>query len=360
VLIDFDGDGEAEAFVYTDPWDRSTDTRSLTVVHDAVRNVYSYDWWTDHDIASRVAVLSLCVDALGLSDDTLGTVQVSARTVDWWNRNWVTTDVIPWTTVDLAGERHGLTVGGTAVTAVPLPAGTTQQVLVAEDGSSASLDVGILLLQRRGAAGGKEYFTLADPGRPTGLTGTPGNARVALRWNAPTPGDAPVLGYRIERRDGSGPWTVAVADTGSAASSRTMTGLVNGHSYRFRVSARTMTGWGTVSSISAPVVPYTTPAKPPRAPRGIVGSQSVTLSWSEPPSNGRPITGYRIQKRSIVDGRPGRWTTAVANTGSARNSRKVTGLVNGRPYQFRVAAINLAGAGTWSDTSARLVPRSSR
>jgi subtilisin family serine protease len=360
VLIDLDDDGEAEAYVYTDPWDRSADARSVTVVHDAVRDVYQYDWWTDHDIASRVAVLSACVDALGLTDDTLGTVEVAARTVDWWDRNWVTTDEIPWTRIDMARARHGLTVGGTAVTTIPLLAGAAQQVLVAEDGSSDSVDVGVLLLQRRGAAGGKEYFTLSDPGRPTGLTGTPSNGRVALRWTAPAPGDAPVLGYRIESRDGSGSWTVAVADTGSATSSRTMTGLVNGHSYRFRVSARTMTGWGAVSSISAPVVPYTTPAQPPRAPRGIVGGRSVTLSWSEPPSNGRPITGYRIQKRSIVDGRPGSWTTAVANTGSPQNSRKVTGLVNGRSYQFRVAAINLAGAGTWSDASARLVPGASR
>ena len=84
----------------------------------------------------------------------------------------------------------------------------------------------------------------AVPGAPTGVSGVPGDAQVQLSWAAPgSDGGAAITGYRIEVSSG-GSWTVAVADTGATATSRTMTGLSNGTGYQFRVAAINTVGVG--------------------------------------------------------------------------------------------------------------------
>ena len=89
---------------------------------------------------------------------------------------------------------------------------------------------------------------LSPPGAPTGLTATPGNAQVALSWTAPSSaGSSAVTGYQI----------VYVADNGSevtvsaAGTSATITGLTNGTTYNFSVSAiNDSAGAGTPASVS--------------------------------------------------------------------------------------------------------------
>ena len=66
------------------------------------------------------------------------------------------------------------------------------------------------------------------PAAPLSVEATPGDGEVALAWSAV----AGAAGWEVER-DGSGTWT----DTGSADRSWTVTGLVNGTEYRFRVRA---------------------------------------------------------------------------------------------------------------------------
>ena len=94
------------------------------------------------------------------------------------------------------------------------------------------------------------------PGAPTGLTAVVGDRQVSLGWVTPTDtGRSSVTGYRIESSVDGVVWTVAVDDTGSAQASRVVTGLTNGTPYRFRVSARNMSGVGASSAVAGPVVP---------------------------------------------------------------------------------------------------------
>ena len=77
------------------------------------------------------------------------------------------------------------------------------------------------------------------PGAPTGLTATAsGPTEIDLSWIAPSDdGGAAITGYRIElSRDGSN-WSELVADTGSAATTYTHTGLTAGSTRHYRVSA---------------------------------------------------------------------------------------------------------------------------
>ena len=82
--------------------------------------------------------------------------------------------------------------------------------------------------------------TTTVPEAPTGLSFTPGNQQVTLRWRAPTnDGGEPITHYEYEQ-DGSGTWI----STGGTATSHTVTGLNNGQTYMFRV--RRSTPWAMV------------------------------------------------------------------------------------------------------------------
>ncbi|OJX65648.1 MAG: hypothetical protein BGO95_02000 [Micrococcales bacterium 73-13] len=86
------------------------------------------------------------------------------------------------------------------------------------------------------------------PDAPTGLTPTAGDAQVALSWTAPAPGDSPITDYIVEfRLVGAPSWSTFLDGTGTTPSA-TVTGLVNGSAYEFRVAAESAYGPGPVSA----------------------------------------------------------------------------------------------------------------
>ena len=194
----------------------------------------------------------------------------------------------------------------------------------------------------------------AIPSPPTGVSVTPGNAEVQIAWTVPAEdGGSPITGYRVEAEANGGPWTTAIADTGTTSTNATMTGLTNGTSYRFRVSAINSAGAGPASQASAPVTPRTTPGAPTGL-NGTPGNTHVTLTWTAPAdTGGASITGYRID----VQPTGGSWATSIADTNSPATSVTVNGLLNGTEYRFRVSSINSAGAGSASSASDPLTPR---
>lgn len=96
------------------------------------------------------------------------------------------------------------------------------------------------------------------------------------------------------------------------------------------------------------------PAGPPTDIVAVAGDGTAEVSWVAPSFIGSgPLTGYRVES-STDDGAT--WTTAIADTGSTDTSATVTGLTNGVPVRFQVAAINLVGAGAFSVPSAAVTP----
>jgi hypothetical protein len=90
--------------------------------------------------------------------------------------------------------------------------------------------------------------TWSAPGGPTSLAATAGSRQVALTWNAPSSdGGSIITDYLVEYTTDSTNYT-AVADGISTARSATVTGLVNGTSHSFRVSAINAIGTGIASS----------------------------------------------------------------------------------------------------------------
>ncbi|KAH0617803.1 hypothetical protein JD844_016400 [Phrynosoma platyrhinos] len=78
---------------------------------------------------------------------------------------------------------------------------------------------------------------------------------------------------------------------------------------------------------------------------------SMVLGWKQPKIiGGAEITGYYVNYREVIGGRPGEWKEANIKPVSERAYR-VHDLKENMTYQFQVAAANLAGLGTPSPAS---------
>src|ERR1700674_1633131 len=86
----------------------------------------------------------------------------------------------------------------------------------------------------------------------------------------------------------------------------------------------------------------------PTGIRVVAGDGEATLTW-RPPSAGAPITGY-----TIVASPDGATTTVSAVVPAAT----ISGLTNGTPYTFTVAAINAVGTGPASPATSAVTPTS--
>jgi hypothetical protein len=92
------------------------------------------------------------------------------------------------------------------------------------------------------------------PQAPTGVTAVPGNAQATVSFSAPAiTGGSPITGYTVTSNPGG--------FTSSGLSlSQTVTGLTNGISYSFTVTATNAIGTGPASTASTPVTPSTAPS----------------------------------------------------------------------------------------------------
>jgi hypothetical protein len=184
--------------------------------------------------------------------------------------------------------------------------------------------------------------TTSVPDAPTGVAGTSGDSQVTVSWSAPTyGGTSSITGYTVT----STPSVAAPSGcVNTLSTSCVFTGLTNGTAYTFTVIAINSVGNSVPSSASASVTPYAAPG----APTALVltsANNSVSLSWTAPTSNGgNAITDYMIEYQSKGDST---WT-AFSHTASTATTISVTSLTAGKIYNFRVSAVNSAGAGTAS------------
>jgi hypothetical protein len=196
------------------------------------------------------------------------------------------------------------------------------------------------------------------PSTPQAPTGTAGNGQVTLFWSAPASNGSVIDSYTItQSTSASGPFTASSSScTNINALTCTATGLTNGTSYYFAVSARNAIGISPQSPASNAVTPATVPSTP-QAPTGTAGNSSITLTIAAPTSDGgSTITGFLVTQSTSTTGTFSPVTAGTCTTLTSAGTCTVTGLVNGTTYYFKVAAINAVGTGTDSDFSAGITP----
>lgn len=166
------------------------------------------------------------------------------------------------------------------------------------------------------------------PVPPSGLNATPGDAKITLNWTANTETD--LAGYKIYRAAEAGEYSVLGTATSNAYVD---SGVVNGTTYRYQVTAVDQSGNESGFSISANAVPVD---GVPAAPTGLTattGDTQVYLNWDDSTDPG--LLGYNV----YMEGWAGALNTSLLTVSDCT----ITGLANGQTFTFYVTAVDGAG-----------------
>lgn len=166
-------------------------------------------------------------------------------------------------------------------------------------------------------------------GAPTARSAAHGDQSATVSWTAPATGPTPLM-YAVTATPGG-------ATCSTASTSCTVRGLDNGTPYTFTVSS--LLPEGAASSPTALVVPSTVPGSTGPLSASSVGSDSATLRWTAPQSNGgSAVTGYVV-------------TVAGRALETAGTELSLTGLTERTSYTAEVVAKNANGPGTTPATA---------
>ncbi len=184
----------------------------------------------------------------------------------------------------------------------------------------------------------------------TALRSTTTNGSARVDWTQPDAATAGITSYQILITQGTTVRTVTAPGGTATSKTFTVTGLTNGLPYTFQVRAVNANGTGALSAVSNTVIPQGPPGVV-AAPTANRGDTTASLDWTAPANDGGdPITGYSVQVRT---GTTVFRTDILTGTGT---STTVTGLTNGTAYNFRVAATNSLGTGSFSASSNTVTP----
>ncbi len=170
------------------------------------------------------------------------------------------------------------------------------------------------------------------PSEPRELSVVAGEGKADLKWRAPSDlgGDDSVT-YNVYVGGPDDDESI-LFETGIDDTDFKMSGLVNGQTYSFYVTASNEFREGPISEIVT-----ATPLGPPSVPREIVisgGNGEVTISWSQPSDDGGdPLVSYMVYLGSSP--------ADLSNVGETSGlTHHEAGLTNGRTYYVAVRAFN--------------------
>ena len=175
-----------------------------------------------------------------------------------------------------------------------------------------------------------EVNATVTPQPPTNVTATAGNAQATVSWSAPaSDGGSTITQYTVTSSPGG---LTAIVD--GTTLTAPVTGLTNGTSHTFTVTATNALGISNASAPSNAVTPLG-PPDPPTNVTATAGQGQATVSWSAPAfDGGSPITQYTVTSS------PGGLTATVDST---TLEATVTGLTPGVQYTLTVTATNALG-----------------
>ncbi|KAM9274974.1 fibronectin type III domain-containing protein 3B [Cariama cristata] len=185
--------------------------------------------------------------------------------------------------------------------------------------------------------------------RPPRVLGKPKHKEIQLQWDVPlSESDCPISEYSVEMTE---PEEVVSEVYHGPDVECTVSNLLPGATYRFRVRALNDGGYGPYSEATE----VTTAAGPPgqcRAPSlSFLSDTRVLVSWESPECSGADISEYRLE-----------WGEDEESLQLAYNGTdtcfEISELSAAAHYYCRLQAINQAGAGPYSDLVTCRIPAS--
>jgi len=171
------------------------------------------------------------------------------------------------------------------------------------------------------------FGTPAPPAAPASINTTAGNGQVVLSWTA----SAGAVSYNVKRSLVSGgPYAVVTSVT---TTNYTDTGLTNGMTYYYVVTASNTSG----ESSNSPQTSATPNLAPPAAPTNLTanaGNQQVGLNWTA--ASG--AVSYNLKRGTTSNGPYGTVASGLSATNYTDNT-----VVNGTTYYYVVTAVNGGG-----------------
>ena len=280
-----------------------------------------------------------------------------------------------------------------ATTAMDMPAVTTW---VHKDAEGAKMfEYRVRAVNSSGAGPWSDVSALVDvparaPSAPMLTATAAGSDEILLEWTVPQKNGTEFTGYRIERWDPAAAtpaWdeTTPVATPGADATVHSVTSLMAGTTYYYRIrtdggtegvwSATTMAQAASATTdmgapempmllVGAGAIPTATDftgyvVLPPTASVAAPTGDSITLYWAVEGIGGSDITGYVLQRYDpTANSGAGDWMT-VASPAADATSQKDDGLAPGMTYHYRLQASNAIGESPWSaDVAGMTVPGS--
>ncbi len=270
-------------------------------------------------------------------------LRVAVRATD------ATSALVTW--VDRARDETGFRVerrtGGGAWSVAETADPGVEQAALAGLATSTQYEVRVTAISASGESSGSVVSLTMPPAAPTGLAATEASpTSVTLTWTESSPDEAGfIVEYRAARS--GAPWTAWGTEAAANATTITVTGLMSGTGYEFRVLAKSNAGPHTPSD-PVSIEQLGGPTAPTNVMATALGSNGASVSWRD---NSADETGFAVEYRLGAD----LWTTG-ATVGPNETSAAIGHLFGSRAYEFRVTARNAVGASSSAPATLTLPP----
>jgi uncharacterized repeat protein (TIGR02543 family) len=256
----------------------------------------------------------------------------------------------------------GSAITGYTVTSSPTGAtcsgsGTTYTCTGLTDGTAYTFAVVAVNSVGNSVAGSSStaLTTQGAASAPTTISAVTGDSKATVTFSGTAANGSTITGYTVKAYDSTGNEVSGVSCTVTTAATNAsceVTGLTNGSSYTFKAITNSTANSAAVTSAPSLATSAIIPAKAPDAPTGVevtAGTGKISVSWTEPASNGSAITSYTVQ---AYDGSGAAITGATCTVNAPATTCDVsTNLVAGTNYTFKVTATSLAGTSAASTAS---------